>query len=61
MPLNTYIGKQAGKDHKTGEKSYLLSEFERKYKSSLFLIWKNTIRLIFPKPCLPDADQKNQI
>jgi hypothetical protein len=52
MPLNTYIGKQAGKDHKTGEKSYLLSEFERKYKSSLFLFMEeyNTINISKTKP-----------
>lgn len=51
----------AGKDHQTGEKSYLLSEFERKYKA-LFLREMetyNTINLWQKFKQLPQADQKN--
>jgi tryptophan 2,3-dioxygenase len=51
----------AGKDHQTGEKSYLLSEFERKYKA-LFLREMetyNTINLWQKFKQLPEADQKN--
>ena len=53
--------KAAGKDHQTGEKSYLLSEFERKYKA-LFLREMetyNTINLWQKFKQLPQADQKN--
>ena len=52
----------AGKDYHTGEKSYLLSEFERKYKK-LFLEYMeeyNTINLWRKFKQLPGADQKNQ-
>lgn len=51
----------AGKDHKTGEKSYLLAEFERKYKA-LFLREMeayNTINLWRKFKQLPEADQQN--
>lgn len=52
----------AGKDHQTGKKSYLLLEFERKYKS-LFLRQMeeyNTINLWQKFKQLPDEDQKNE-
>ena len=51
----------AGKDHKTGEKSYLLAEFERKYKA-LFLREMeayNTINLWRKFKELPEEDQQN--
>ena len=52
----------AGKDYKTGKKSYLINEFERKYKKEFieFMEKYNTINLwrIFKK--LPEADQQNQ-
>jgi len=51
----------AGKDHQTGEKSYLLAEFERKYKA-LFLREMetyNTINLWRKFKQLPETDQKN--
>lgn len=52
----------AGKDYKTGKKSYLINEFERKYKKEFleFMEQYNTINLwrIFKK--LPEADQQNQ-
>ena len=50
-----------GKDHETGEKSYLILEFERKYKA-LFLRHMeeyNTINLWQKFKQLPEADQKN--
>jgi len=51
----------AGKDHKTGEKSYLLSEFERKYKISFLAQMKeyNTINLWQKFKQLPLEDQQN--
>ena len=51
----------AGKDHKTGEKSYLLQEFERKYKSSFLAQMKeyNTINLWQKFKQLPSEVQKN--
>jgi tryptophan 2,3-dioxygenase len=51
----------AGKDHKTGEKSYLLSEFERKYKTSFLAQMKeyNTINLWQKFKQLPLEDQQN--
>nr|WP_315175044.1 tryptophan 2,3-dioxygenase family protein [uncultured Flavobacterium sp.] len=51
----------AGKDHETGEKSYLLQEFERKYKSSFLTQMKeyNTINLWQKFKQLPDLDQQN--
>ncbi|MFT3794371.1 tryptophan 2,3-dioxygenase family protein [Flavobacterium sp.] len=51
----------AGKDHKTGEKSFLLAEFERKYKA-LFLREMeayNTINLWRKFKQLPETDQQN--
>lgn len=52
----------AGKDYKTGKKSYLINEFERKYKKEFieFMERYNTINLwrIFKK--LPEVDQQNQ-
>ena len=51
----------AGKDYHTGEKSYLILEFERKYKK-VFLDWMeeyNTINLWRKFKQLPEADQKN--
>ena len=51
----------AGKDHATGEKSYLLAEFERKYKA-LFLREMeayNTINLWRKFKELPNSDQRN--
>ena len=52
----------AGKDHKTGQKSYLLQEFEKKYKA-LFLRHMqeyNTINLWEKFKQLPVADQNNE-
>ncbi len=52
----------AGKDHKTGEKSFLILEFERKYKE-LFLREMetyNTINIWQKFKQLPEADQKNE-
>jgi len=51
----------AGKNHSTGEKSYLLAEFERKYKP-LFLRKMekyNTINLWQKFKQLPESDQEN--
>ena len=51
----------AGKDYQTGEKSFLLEEFERKYKG-LFLKQMeeyNTINIWQKFKQLPDSDQKN--
>ncbi len=51
----------AGKDHQTGEKSFLILEFERKYKA-LFLREMeqyNTINLWQKFKQLPESDQKN--
>jgi tryptophan 2,3-dioxygenase len=51
----------AGKDHETGDKSYLLLEFERKYKASFIAQMKeyNTINLWQKFKQLPDVDQQN--
>jgi len=51
----------AGKDHETGGKSYLLQEFERKYKTSFLAQMKeyNTINLWQKFKQLPDLDQQN--
>jgi tryptophan 2,3-dioxygenase len=51
----------AGKDHQTGEKSYLLLEFERKYKAAFITQMKeyNTINLWQKFKQLPETDQKN--
>jgi tryptophan 2,3-dioxygenase len=50
-----------GKDHSTGEKSYLILEFERKYKSSFLRHMEeyNTINLWQKFKQLPENDQKN--
>jgi tryptophan 2,3-dioxygenase len=53
----------AGKDHKTGTKSLLLQEFEKKYKS-VFLGYMqeyNTINLWQKFKQLPAEDQKNPV
>src|SRR6187551_1321654 len=52
----------AGKDHQTGEKSYLLLEFERKYKTSFLTQMKeyNTINLWQKFKQLPNSDKENQ-
>lgn len=51
----------AGKDHETGEKSILILEFERKYKSMFLREMEryNTINLWQKFKQLPEADQKN--
>lgn len=51
----------AGKDHSTGEKSFLILEFERKYKSMFLREMEhyNTINLWQKFKQLPENDQKN--
>jgi len=51
----------AGKDHQTGKKSYLLLEFERKYKATFLTQMQeyNTINLWQKFKQLPELDQKN--
>ena len=51
----------AGKDYKTGEKSYLLQEFERKYKSAFLAHMEeyNSINIWQKFKQLPQEDQKN--
>jgi tryptophan 2,3-dioxygenase len=51
----------AGKDYKTGEKSYLIIEFERKYKAEFlrYMEEHNTSNLWQKFKQLPEADQKN--
>jgi tryptophan 2,3-dioxygenase len=51
----------AGKDHQTGEKSFLLLEFERKYKGTFIRHMQeyNTINLWQKFKQLPLEDQKN--
>lgn len=51
----------AGKDHKTGKKSYLLTEFEEKYKDMFIRTMKeyNTINLWSKFKALPKKDQEN--
>ena len=51
----------AGKDHQTGEKSYLIQEFERKYKDVFLREMEkyNTINLWRKFKQLPESDQKN--
>ncbi|MFZ4105271.1 tryptophan 2,3-dioxygenase family protein [Flavobacterium sp.] len=51
----------AGKDHKTGEKSFLILEFERKYKAEFlrYMEEHNTTNLWQKFKQLPEADQKN--
>jgi tryptophan 2,3-dioxygenase len=50
-----------GKDHETGEKSFLILEFERKYKAQFLRSMEeyNTINLWQKFKQLPEADQKN--
>ena len=52
----------AGKDYKTGKKSYLLEEFERKYKPEFLRYMEeyNTINLWQKFKQLPENDQKNE-
>jgi tryptophan 2,3-dioxygenase len=51
----------AGKDYKTGKKSFLLEEFERKYKASFLRHMEeyNTINIWQKFKQLPDSDQNN--
>jgi tryptophan 2,3-dioxygenase len=51
----------AGKDHKTGEKSFLILEFERKYKAKFLRHMEeyNTINVWQKFKQLPETDQKN--
>ena len=52
----------AGKDYKTGTKSYLILEFERKYKEEFlrFMEEYNTINIWQKFKQLPEQDQENQ-
>ncbi len=52
----------AGKDHQTGEKSFLILEFERKYKPEFLRYMQeyNTINIWQKFKELPEKDQKNQ-
>jgi len=52
----------AGKDYRTGEKSYLIKEFEKKYKKSFLAHMEefNTINLWRKFKQLPEEDQKNE-
>jgi tryptophan 2,3-dioxygenase len=51
----------AGKDYKTGQKSYLILEFERKYRESFLRYMEeyNTINIWQKFKQLPEADQKD--
>ena len=51
----------AGKDYQTGEKSYLILEFERKYKAEFLRHMEtyNTINIWQKFKQLPEEDQKN--
>ena len=51
----------AGKNHQTGEKSYLLLAFERKYKANFLREMEryNTINVWQKFKLLPESDQKN--
>jgi tryptophan 2,3-dioxygenase len=51
----------AGKDHQTGEKSFLILEFERKYKAEFLRYMEeyNTINIWKKFKQLPEEDQKN--
>lgn len=53
----------AGKDHKTGKKSYLLSSFENKYKNEFVAFTEeyNTINLYCRFKTLPESAQKNPV
>lgn len=52
----------AGKDYKTGKKSYLINEFEKKYKKEFidFMQEYNTLNLWRKFKQLPEADQQNE-
>lgn len=52
----------AGKDYKTGKKSYLINEFEKKYKKEFldFMEEYNTINLWRKFKQLPEEDQQNE-
>ncbi len=52
----------AGKDYQTGQKSYLILEFERKYKDEFlrFMEEYNTINIWQKFKQLPEADQKDE-
>jgi tryptophan 2,3-dioxygenase len=52
----------AGKDHQTGEKSFLILEFERKYKDEFLRYMQeyNTINIWQKFKQLPEDDQKNE-
>ncbi len=52
----------AGKDHQTGKKSFLILEFERKYKAEFlnYMQEYNTINIWQKFKQLPDEDQKNK-
>lgn len=52
----------AGKDYKTGQKSHLLNEFEKKYKKEFleFIQKYNTSNLWRKYKQLPEQDQQNQ-
>ena len=51
----------AGKDYKTGKKSYLINEFEKKYKKEFidFMEKYNTVNLWRKFKELPEQDQQN--
>jgi tryptophan 2,3-dioxygenase len=51
----------AGKDHQTGEKSFLILEFERKYREEFLRYMEeyNTINIWQKFKQLPEADQNN--
>lgn len=53
----------AGKDYKTGEKSFLILEFERKYKEEFLRHMEefNTINIWQKFKQLPASDQKNEV
>lgn len=53
----------AGKDYETGKKSFLILEFERKYKEKFlgFMEEYNTINIWQKFKQLPDSDQQNEI
>lgn len=52
----------AGKDYQTGEKSFLILEFERKYREEFLRYMEeyNTINIWQKFKQLPDADKKNK-
>lgn len=60
--LNHLYWQAAGKDHKTGEKSYLLSAFEKKYQGVFIEKMKtyNSTNLWQKFKSLPQEDQENK-